>query len=379
MKLNSLYGTWFRRWLPAVLVVALMLAEAGLAAAQDAGATLPPGVQDVVKLAKAGISEDIILAQVRSSGATYSLSAEQIIYLTQQGVSQNVIKTLMASAAGPTAVSAPTSAPAAPVAPPPAAAAPVQPAYTLPSTSAPTVTVAADEQTPSLATFQSALAPYGTWVNLPDYGLCWQPSVAITDPFWRPYFNGGHWVYTDAGWAWESDYPWGGWAFHYGRWFRHAGIWSWAPGFDYAPAWVCWRQADAYCGWAPLPPEAVFVPGLGLRYRGVLAADVDFGLDYDAFAFVPYDHFWDHDLHPFLLGAGVRLDIYRRSVILNGYRVEGGRFVVEGLGRDRIALYTHHDVVRVDIGFGHRPVVVGHDRDYRDRDYRHDDRQRHGW
>lgn len=378
MKLNSWLGAWFRRCLPAVMIGALVLAGAGLAAAQDAGAALPPGVQDVVKLAKAGISEDIILAQVRSSGATYSLSADQIIHLTQQGVSQNVIKTLMASAPEPTTAPVPPPAPAVPIAPPPTAA-PAQPAYTLPSTPAPSITVAAEAEAPSLATFQGSLAPFGTWVNLPDYGLCWQPTVAMTDPFWRPYFNGGHWVYTDVGWAWESDYPWGGWTFHYGRWFRHAGIWTWAPGYDYAPAWVCWRQADAYCGWAPLPPEAVFVPGVGLRYRGVLAADVDFGLNFEAFAFVPYDHFWDHDLHPFLLGSGVRLDIYRRSIILNGYRVEGGRFVVEGLGRDRIGRYTHHDVVRVDIGFAHRPVVVGHDRDSRDRDYRRDDRQHHGW
>jgi hypothetical protein len=388
MKLNSSFDLWCRRTFPAILAGVIVLAGTGLALAQDAGATLPPGVQDVVKLAKAGISEDIILAQVKSSAATYSLTADQIIYLTQQGVSQNVIKTLMASApaSAPVAPPAPVTAPA-PVAPvaPPAASASVSapPSYTLPTTPAPAVVVAADTSVPSLTTFQSALAPYGAWINVPGYGLCWQPTVAVTDPYWRPYFDGGHWVYTDAGWSWESDYPWGGWAFHYGRWFRSGGVWVWAPGYDYAPAWVCWRQADAYCGWAPLPPEAVFVPGLGLRYRGALALDVDFGLGFEAFNFVPYDHFWDYNLHPYLLGPGVGLDIYRRSVILNGYRVDGGRFVVEGLGRDRIALYTHHDVVRVDVGvgFGHRPVVVGHDHGYGG--YGHDsyghDRDRHGW
>jgi hypothetical protein len=30
--------------------------------------------------------------------------------------------------------------------------------------------------------------------------------------------------------------------------------------------------------------------------------------------------------------------------VLNGYRVDNGRFVVEGLGHDHMAAVTHHDV-----------------------------------
>ena len=79
----------------------LLVAAGGTVSAQDAGASLPPGVQEVLKLAHAGISEDIILAQVKSSGASYSLSADQIIYLSGQGVSQTVIKALLPGAATP--------------------------------------------------------------------------------------------------------------------------------------------------------------------------------------------------------------------------------------------------------------------------------------
>ena len=113
---------------------------------------------------------------------------------------------------------------------------------------------------PSLDYFQSQLAPYGNWLNLPGYGLCWQPAV---DFGWRPYFDGGHWEYTDAGWYWQSDYTWGDIAFHYGRWAYTASGWVWVPGYEYAPAWVVWRHADVdgYVGWAALPPGAVFVNG----------------------------------------------------------------------------------------------------------------------
>src|ERR1700752_3123438 len=68
---------------------------AGVAHAQTATVALPPGVQDVVKLTQAGVSEDIIVTQVKNAGAMYNLSADQIVYLSKAGVSQNVIKLLM--------------------------------------------------------------------------------------------------------------------------------------------------------------------------------------------------------------------------------------------------------------------------------------------
>jgi hypothetical protein len=207
-------------------------------------------------------------------------------------------------------------------------------------------------QPASLDSFRMQLAPYGTWMDVPGYGLCWRPSVAATDPYWRPYCDQGHWVYTADGWFWQSDYPWGDIAFHYGRWCRDSVGWVWVPGYDWAPAWVCWRQADGYCGWAPLPPGAVFRAGVGLTFGGHLAVDVDFGLGVDMFTFVPYDRFWDHNLHAYLLPRERVGLFFGRSVIMNGYRLDHGRFVVEGIGRERMATLTHHDV-RVEIEVGH--------------------------
>jgi hypothetical protein len=65
----------------------------------------------------------------------------------------------------------------------------------------------------------------------------------------------GHWEWTDAGWSWASDEPWGYATYHYGRWFVDARQgWVWLPGTTYAPAWVAWRSGGGYVGWAPLGP-----------------------------------------------------------------------------------------------------------------------------
>jgi hypothetical protein len=105
----------------------------------------------------------------------------------------------------------------------------------------------------SYQSFYDALSPYGQWINNPEYGYVWMPSVA---PDFTPYGSNGHWVLTDQGWTWDSDYPWGWAAFHYGRWFFEDGYgWMWIPGSEWAPAWVSWRRSPDYYGWAPLGPQ----------------------------------------------------------------------------------------------------------------------------
>jgi hypothetical protein len=362
-------------------IASIMLA-AGLAVsvaqAQTTPPALPAGVQDVVKLTQAGLSEDVILSQVKNAGASYNLSTDQLIYLSKSGVSQNVIKALMTTGASSAAVApAPVAVPVAPSAP----IAQPAPTYVAPPPGAPPVAGPATVVTPGVNydSFHTQLAPYGTWVEEPGYGPCWRPTVAAFDLNWHPYGDEGHWVYTDEGWYWQSDYPWGGVAFHYGRWFRDSVGWVWLPGYDYAPAWVSWRRGDTYCGWAPLPPGAVFRAGVGLEFGGRLAVDADFGLGVGAFVFVGYDHFWDHNLRGFFWPHDRAEFAFRHAVVLNGYHFDHGRFMVEGLGRDHIARYTHRDVrveapgIHVGIGFG------DHGGDHGDHGGRgfHDDRHDH--
>jgi hypothetical protein len=107
----------------------------------------------------------------------------------------------------------------------------------------------------SIDFFYDNLGSDGSWVEMANYGYCWQPSVAVSNSKWRPYAD-GYWAYTDVGWTWVSyeDFGWA--TYHYGRWtrLRDRG-WFWVPGREWGPAWVSWRTGGDYVGWAPLPPR----------------------------------------------------------------------------------------------------------------------------
>jgi hypothetical protein len=107
----------------------------------------------------------------------------------------------------------------------------------------------------SIDFFYDNVGSDGSWVEVADYGYCWQPSVAVSNSSWRPYAD-GYWAYTDVGWTWVSyeDFGWA--TYHYGRWtrLRDRG-WFWVPGREWGPAWVSWRTGGDYVGWAPLPPR----------------------------------------------------------------------------------------------------------------------------
>lgn len=108
----------------------------------------------------------------------------------------------------------------------------------------------------SYQSFYESLSPYGTWIDDPQYGYVFVPSV---DNDFRPYFTDGHWLMTEYGNTWVSDYAWGWACFHYGRWIYNAYYgWVWVPGSEWGPGWVSWRWGGGYCGWAPLYPDYVY-------------------------------------------------------------------------------------------------------------------------
>jgi len=105
-----------------------------------------------------------------------------------------------------------------------------------------------------LGFFYDSLASYGNWIERPSYGWVWTPRDVSAS--WRPY-QAGHWVWSDEGWTWLTDEPYGWATYHYGRWYQDPEIgWAWVPGNDWAPAWVSWQEGNDYVGWAPLPPGA---------------------------------------------------------------------------------------------------------------------------
>jgi hypothetical protein len=151
-------------------------------------------------------------------------------------------------------------------------------------------------------TFYDGLSSYGNWIQTQQYGYVWQPNV--NDPSWAPYTD-GNWVYTNAGWTWNSNEPWGWATYHYGRWVNLDGTgWVWVPGYTWGPAWVSWRYGDGYVGWAPLPPDSL----AGIDYYGDgYDSDYDFHIGGDAdeyygigpvlYIFLPIGCVCYHDYH----------------------------------------------------------------------------------
>jgi hypothetical protein len=289
--------------------------------------------------------DEVIRNYIASTGKAYRLSADDILYLNGQGVSPAVISALQTAA--------PAVAESAPPPPGPAPAPAYNPAPQPPGVAVSATVGAAPPPPPEVnfEYFHDQLAPFGTWVNINGV-MYWRPDQAIAvNPDWRPYYDMGQWVETDNGLYWQSDYTWGDIPFHYGRWVLYPGSgWLWCPDYVWGPAWVFWREdaVDGAIGWAPLPVGAVFVNG-GFMFNGVaVGLDFDFGLSFGCFTFVGYDHFhegffrmrgheWayhiDHDrLHSF----------YSHSVVRNDFhRDDHGRFVNNGIGRDRVEHLTH--------------------------------------
>jgi Family of unknown function (DUF6600) len=158
--------------------------------------------------------------------------------------------------------------------------------------------------------FDTTLSPYGSWVDVPDYGRVWSPSSAVVGADFFPYATSGHWVLTEYGWTWVSDWDWGWAPFHYGRWVSVFGYgWCWRPGRLWGPSWVAWRHGGGYVGWSPLGP------------RGVRIA-----------APRPYPHAWRFSTaaelaapHPhFLPSAAARTIVGRTTPVANLRSVDGG-------------------------------------------------------
>ncbi len=155
--------------------------------------------------------------------------------------------------------------------------------------------------------FYDNLDAHGEWREVGDYGYCWQPRGVDRD--WRPYSD-GRWVYTDAGWTWDSDEPYSWAVYHYGRWARVDRIgWVWVPGTEWGPAWVSWRRSDRHVGWAPLPPEAEFHHSVGFSNR----IDIDFDIGPTHYNFVEVRNFGAPRLRSFVIEPSQNITIINQT------------------------------------------------------------------
>ncbi len=110
----------------------------------------------------------------------------------------------------------------------------------------------------AVSAFDDALGPHGTWVVVARFGRVWRPHPHVVGSAFVPYVTQGQWVSTEHGWVFESEWPWGWAAFHYGRWYLDPlEGWVWVPDDVWGPAWVEWRTTDGYVGWVPLAPPGI--------------------------------------------------------------------------------------------------------------------------
>ena len=343
-----------------------------------------PGLQEVIQLCRANVEESVVLAYIERSPIAYNPSVEEILYLNDIGISPQVVAALLnhgreletqaaenaartlppatpvlenpgtapTTATNPIAVGAPNIIPGTITESSSVqyvqSAPPVVPETQVITT---TETIVPQQQV-TLNYFYSSLSPYGTWMQVDDYGWCWQPSVVNSYSTWQPYGDRGRWLYTDCGWYWQSDYSWGWAPFHYGRWFRHERSgWMWRPDTEWGSAWVSWRRSPEYCGWAPLPPEAYYNRVHGLGYHGrYVGIGFDFGLSFESYTFIPLGHFYDRNPYAHFVSRDHMRPHFGQTTVENNYhRGPGDRVINEGIGRDRISASTRSEIRQVSV------------------------------
>ena len=360
------------------------------------------GFDELAQRAKAGATEDALLAFAQQTNIAYNLTVDEIFALSDLGYTPKTIASIVnfgkaandanaekvanqpQIAALPVEVPAPNLNPVpqeqrpipnaaaqpppfplsrvANLAPTPGANGALQTITTtngetlqiedsidLPITTADVI--APPEGEASVGMFFDTLAPYGSWVRASS-SWYWRPTACITDPNWRPYCDRGHWTWTDSDWCWQSDYSWGWAPFHYGRWSNCPGYgWLWLPDTLWSPAWVSWRGCESHYGWAPLPWSARYDPGFGFHHGGKhYGADFGFGLNYHDFCFVPRDHFCDVTLRLNIIHRRENEHFFHDSHGLgNTVASEGHRVIIAGPQFDHVQSATKEQIKQLHI------------------------------
>jgi hypothetical protein len=217
--------------------------------------------------------------------------------------------------------------------------------------------------TGSYSTFYTRLEPEGEWRQTSTYGYVWQPRVARESRDWRPYTN-GRWVYTDAGWTWISEEPFGWATYHYGRWTRLRNIgWVWVPGNQWAPAWVSWRKSNDYVGWAPLPPEARFERGTGIHNW----ADNYYDIGPEQYCFVPTNQLGDQRVERAVVPVDRNVTIINQTTNVTNITYNNKMVVNQGPNYEEMRSRSQQPIerlrlereTRVNFQGDARPVVRG--------------------
>lgn len=201
-----------------------------------------------------------------------------------------------------------------------------------------TVTASPDDVSITYQDFYDGLSPYGTWVDYPAYGHVWHPGVGAD---FRPYATNGRWMYSNAGWAWASDYNWGWAPFHYGRWiYDDAYGWLWIPGYEWSPAWVTWGYSGNFYCWAPLTP--------GIHLGVSAGAYMPHSIYWNA---VDRGHITDNNIGVVLQHRDVINNIQNNITVINNYNNTSihNQVYAKGPEVNEVEKYTNQHITPVAI------------------------------
>lgn len=192
---------------------------------------------------------------------------------------------------------------------------------------------AQQEGTVTFQMFYDELSPYGQWIDDATLGYVWAPTVGND---FRPYYSDGHWVMTDGGNMWVSDYSWGWAPFHYGRWTFDSNYgWIWIPDTVWAPAWVTWRSDSNYYGWAPMGPGVT----VEMSLSGYNTPD-------DWWVFIAPTYLYHPQWRNFYNGHSGNTAIVRQTSILRNSFTDtrNNRTYNSGPRADQVKQFTHTDI-----------------------------------
>jgi hypothetical protein len=188
--------------------------------------------------------------------------------------------------------------------------------------------------------FYTSLSPYGQWFET-SFGYAWRPLHVGHG--WRPYIN-GQWAWTDYGWYWISNEPFGWATFHYGRWvYDDYYGWIWIPDDVWGPAWVEWRYDNDYIGWAPLPPYATFSINVGITFSQHWIAPVHY------WNFVPCGHFTTTRLVDYVQAPERTRRIFGNTRTASRIDVVDHRIMNRGIDVNFLERRTNSRINRVDV------------------------------
>ncbi len=189
--------------------------------------------------------------------------------------------------------------------------------------------------------FHSSLSPHGEWIEMESGFRVWRPFHI--PHYWRPYLI-GRWVWTDYGWYWMSNEPFGWITYHYGRWYYDDYYgWVWMPDDVWGPAWVEWRYDDDYIGWAPLPPYATFSIAVGIRFTTHWVAPVHY------WNFVQYHRFGSIIRYRDVVPEEHSRRLIRTSRSGHQYEVDHDRIINRGIDRTVIERRGNFRISRAEV------------------------------